>query len=195
MSEVSPRASAIPRPESLPFALQDGEQVMLFCRRHWVFLWPMLAFRIAAGLLPFGALIWVTAITTGLGSTLGKVLLVVGVIWLIYWAVRAFFGWYAYMHDIWAVTNQRIIDGTRPNFFNRHLASADLTDVQDIAVEQNGILATALHFGSIRCQTAGEQPNFVLSGIPGPANVLTLLDAARDAARRESLRGMGRGLR
>lgn len=193
MSEAS--SAGIPEPESLPFTLQDGERVLIFRRRHWLFLWPMLVFRILVALVPFGILLWLTDATTGLDSTPGRVLLVVGLVWVIYWGTRAFFGWYAYAHDIWAVTDQRLIDAIRPHFFSSHLASADLTDVQDIAVDQSGILATTLHFGTIRCQTAGEQANFVLSGIPDPAGLLTALDAARDAARRDGRRGSDGGLR
>ncbi len=42
-----------------------------------------------------------------------------------------------------------------------------------------------LNYGELRCQTAGEQPNFILGGIPDPTGVLAILDRARDAARRD----------
>jgi hypothetical protein len=44
------------------------------------------------------------------------------------------------------------------------------------------------NFGDVRCQTAGEVPNFVLDGIPDPSGVMAIVDASRDAARK-SLRG------
>ncbi|MEO9255773.1 MAG: hypothetical protein ABI305_09545, partial [Tepidiformaceae bacterium] len=102
---------------------------------------------------------------------------------------RAYFGWYSYEHNIWVVTNQRIIDGNRPTWFKSSMASADLVDVQDIAVEQSGPLQTMLHYGNVRCQTAGERENFMLNGIPHPTNVLAVVDSTRDAARRAGRQG------
>jgi hypothetical protein len=174
---------------SLPFALQDGEQVVLFTRRHWLYLWPMLVFRLFVGLAPLGLVLGLAALTLGFGSIAGRILLVLGVLWAGYWLVRAYFGWYSYSHDIWVVTNQRIVDANRPSWFKSRLASADLVDVQDIAVEQSGPLQTMLHYGNVRCQTAGERENFVLGGIPHPTNVLAVVDSTRDAARRAGRQG------
>ena len=69
------------------------------------------------------------------------------------------------------------------------MSSADLVDVEDMNVVREGILPTMFNFGDVRCQTAGEVPNFVLAGIPRPTEVLATIDAARDASRR-ALRGL-----
>jgi hypothetical protein len=98
--------------------------------------------------------------------------------------VRAYFIWYRYQNDIWVITNQRVVDSTRFHWFKRRLASADLVDVEDMNVVREGVLPTLFNFGDVRCQTAGEVPNFVVAGIPEPDKVLTAVDAARDVARR-----------
>jgi hypothetical protein len=120
-----------------------------------------------------------------LKGTSGLVVLVLSAIWLLFWAIRGYFTWYRYQNDIWVVTNQRVVDSLKRHWFHHRMASADLVDVEDIAVHREGVLATAFNFGDVRLQTAGELPNFVLSGIPEPSNVLGMVDAARDAARRE----------
>jgi hypothetical protein len=56
---------------------------------------------------------------------------------------------------------------------------------------KEGLFATAFNYGDVRCQTAGEVPNFILAGIPNPTSVLAVVDAARDAARRELSRPGG----
>jgi hypothetical protein len=102
--------------------------------------------------------------------------------------VRGYFTWYRYHNDLWAVTNQRIVDSIRRHWFHHRMSSADLVDVEDINVVREGILPTMFNFGDVRCQTAGEVPNFILAGVPRPSEILATIDAARDAARR-SLRG------
>ena len=71
------------------------------------------------------------------------------------------------------------------------MASADLVDVEDMSVFREGLLPTIFNFGDVRCQTAGQVANFVLAGIPKPAEVLGLVDAARDTARRDLRRTTG----
>jgi hypothetical protein len=176
----------------LPFELQTGEQVLLFTRRHWISFIPKI---VAIAVVGFGTPMLLTGLvrsTIGLGSTTWKVAFAVDGLWLAYWAVRGYFLWFRYQNDIWVVTNQRVIDSVKRNWVNHTMASADLVDIQDIAVQRSGLLPTAFNYGDVRCQTAGELENFVLAGIPAPAKVLELVDASRDAARRELLRIPGR---
>jgi hypothetical protein len=169
----------------LPFALQAGEIVILHRRRHWMHLYPRLALQALFGLLPVAILTTFAWLGPGLGSTAGSVILLLDVLWAGYWAVRVYFTWYRYNNDIWVITNQRIIDSLRRHWFHHRMASADLIDVEDIAVRREGPLQTMFNFGDLRCQTAGNEPNFVLAAIPDPAGTLAAVDAARDAARQQ----------
>ena len=176
----------------VPFDLQSGESVLLFCRRHFMFLYPKLALLFLVTLGPPAALVIIVSKTAGLDGIAGKVTWALAAIWLVYWVIRTYFTWYRYNHDLWVVTNQRIVDYQKPNWIKQKMASADLVYVEDIAIDKDGILATAFNFGDVRCQTAGEQANFVLSGIPEPSKVLALIDATRDAARRDLGRPLAR---
>ena len=109
-------------------------------------------------------------------------------LWAAFWGIRAYFVLYRYQNDMWLVTDQRLIDSQRKHWFHHELASADLVDVQDTSVSRSGVLRTALNYGDLLCQTAGQQMNFVLNGIPRPVDVLTTLDHARDQARRDARR-------
>ena len=110
-------------------------------------------------------------------------------LWLVFWAIKAYFTWYKYQNDIWVVTNQRIVDSLKRNWFHHRMSSADLVNVEDMSVDRGGVFATMFNFGNLICQTAGSRSNFVLSGIPEPAEVLALVDRSRDAARRDLVRG------
>jgi hypothetical protein len=169
----------------LPFELQATEVVLLFCRRHWAFLASQMAKVVLFAVVPVVVLLTIVSLTAGLGGRPGQVAWIVSAVWLVAWAVKGYFAWYRYNHDIWVVTNQRVIDSIKRHWFHHGMASADLVDVEDIAVKREGLFATAFKFGDLHLQTAGERPNFVLSGIPQPGTVLALIDSQRDIARRE----------
>lgn len=191
MTEL-PNLSQSPKPgpnTKLPFELQEGESVLLFARRHWLYFYSRLALIVLAGLVATVAIVIIVLSTFGFDGILGKGLGIALLVWAVYWGVRAYFHWYRYQNDIWVITNQRLVDSLKKNWFDHQMASADLVDVQDIRVEKSGMLQTMFNFGNVRCQTAGEVPNFVLAGIPGPTRVLEMVDSARDAARR-ALRGL-----
>jgi hypothetical protein len=176
-----------PDPE-LPFPLQEGERVLLFRRRHWVFAYPALVARLAAALVGPAVLLAAVSATAGLDGAAGAAAAAASAAWFLYWAFHAYFGWYRYKHDIWVVTNQRIVDSLKRHWFHHRMASADLVDVEDIALDRTGLLPTLFRFGNVRCQTAGELPNFLLAGIADPSSALALVDAARDVARRDVVR-------
>lgn len=174
----------------LPFDLQANEDIRLLARKHWAyFAWQMTKYAFAA-LVPPAALLIVFAITAGLDGTTGLVVWLIAAAWLVFWAGKAYFAWYSYMHDIWVVTNQRVIDSNKKNWFHHRMASTDLVSVEDMAIDKGGIIPTIFNFGHLQLQTAGERENFILSGIPNPTKVLSLIDSLRDQARRE-LRGIG----
>ncbi|MCB9485982.1 MAG: hypothetical protein R3B97_14270 [Dehalococcoidia bacterium] len=176
------------RTPRIPFSLQDGEVVLLLVRRHWAYLtWGMFKLAVAA-LLPIALLLTVVSLTAGLGGRAGQVAGLLSAAWFVFWAVRSYFSWFRYNNDIWVITDQRIVDSTKRHWFHHSMASADLDDVEDIAIRKEGLFATAFNFGNVHLQTAGEQANFVLSGIPKPGDVLALIDKQRDVAKRR-LRG------
>lgn len=176
------------RAPKLPFELQGGEHVILLAKRHWLYLASQLVKYMIVALAPVALVSILVASVGGFGGTFGAIVLLIELAWVVFWATKAYFVWYAYEHDTWTVTNQRVVDANRPNWFSSRLASADLVDVQDMYVARNGILQTFFNYGHVRCQTAGAQENFVISGVPNPQRVLQVVDTARDAARRASAR-------
>ena len=166
-----------------PVELQAGEQVVHLSRRHWVVLYPLLVVDALLGIVPLALAIWLgSKIDNGTASL---VVIGLGVVWGLGMGVRGYFRWYRYHHDVWLITNQRLIDSIRRHWFNHEVASADLVDIEDVSMERNGLFQTLLDFGDLRVQTAGEEANFVLSNIHHPSRVLTTLDRVRDEARQE----------
>jgi hypothetical protein len=168
----------------VPFPLQAGEAVLKVCKRHPVFLWPALTVLLLVAVVPIIVIAWVISAVGDLSGTTAKVFWVVALVWLLIIGVRAFFQWWQYHHDLWVITNQRIVDYTSKNPINHRLSTADLVNVQDRTVERNGILAAIFKFGDVICQTAADQQEFVMSGIARPEEVQLLVDKERDRERR-----------
>lgn len=170
----------------LPVELQAGERVSTTFRRHWVYAYPRIVGLALIGILPVVALFWAVNRWSSLPGAAGYAAFAVSTLWLVYWVFwRAYFEWYRFKNDLWILTNQRLIDSLKHNWFSHQIASTDLVNIQDIGVVRSGLLATAFNFGNVNCETSGQISRFTLSGIPRPAEVLSTLDAARDAARRE----------
>ena len=164
-----------------PIELQPGEQQVLLCRRHWISLYPQLLLDLLIAAVPVALVLWATSRADRTTAT--QIAVVASVVWVGVMLVRAYFHWYRYHHDIWLISNQRLIDSQRRHWFHRAVSSADLVDIQDVSMQREGVLQTTLDFGDLNVQTASELQRFVLAEIPNPAAVLTILDRARDDAR------------
>ncbi len=171
----------------LPFQLQATETVSMVLRRHWVHLYPRLALLVLAAVAPPIGL-WVGADAIGDPSGAVRiVLLAVMTIWAAYWLTTTYLLWYRYEHDVWIVTDQRLVDSLKRHWFHHQMSSVDLADIEDVSVERDGVFRTMFDYGDVQVQTAAQRANFVLSAIPHPSDVLTQVDAARDLARRGTI--------
>lgn len=162
--------------------LQPGERQVLLCRRHWIALYPQLLLDLLVAGIPVALLMWATSQAESTRPQ--QIAIAASAVWVAVMAIRAYFHWYRWRHDTWLITNQRLVDSVRRHWFHRAVSSADLVDIQDVAMSRSGVLQTALDFGDLNVQTASEQQRFVLAKIPDPAAVLTILDRTRDEARR-----------
>jgi membrane protein YdbS with pleckstrin-like domain len=168
----------------LPFPLQEGEQVLTLSKRHWLFAYPKMVAEGIVALVPVGVLWWAMARLDWTDNALPRLIaLVATAVWLVYWAVRLYFVKYRYDNDVWAVTNQRIVDSVKNNWFHLQMSTADLVDIEDMSVIRSGVLGTMFDFGDINCQTAGTVPKFTFRGIPRPRELQAMVDHLRDQLR------------
>ena len=173
--------------EKVPFPLQQSEEILTVCRRHWIHLWPKTVLMLLFAFVPLLAI----SIFLGWRDWYDDAKFwfwLLSAAWLLFWALRIYLNWYQYHNDIWVITNQRIVDVFKKHPFNLRVSSADLINVQDISVERNGVLQTTLDFGDIVCQTSGATVAFRLEGLPSPRQTQALIDQERD---RERLRVRG----
>lgn len=169
---------------NLPVQLQGDEQIIALLRRHPVYVVLQIIGIIILAMLLVSAFTWVQSQVAALRLfmdilIIATAIIVLGAVGLIY---------YRYRNDLWLVTNQRLVDSIKTSPFSHEVASADLLNVQDIAVSKRGVFPTIFNFGDVSCQTAGSAGVFILRGVPNPNGVLELIDQTRDNARERAMK-------
>lgn len=155
--------------------LNKGEHAVTLIRRHWyhiavrgfvdVFVFTcvaLLIFLADSFLAEFvrGSEIHTTALSIYLLAGFGLLL------WMHFFAA-----WSDHWLDAWVITNERIIDIEQKGFFRRQVSSFPLDRIQDVTFETNGLLATLLHFGNVRMQTASISDDLIMKQVPFPEDI------------------------
>ncbi len=162
------------------FELEPDEHVVLQARKHWLlFVSELLPYAILA-VLPF-AIPHIIALASPLApyaptiehhSILGRSIL--GVYLLIIWT-GAWNAFTRYFLNAWVLTNQRIVNIKQRGYFSREVSSLLLPRVQDVTTDVIGVLSSFFSIGDIKVQTAGEDIEFVMHGIPRPEQMRDLI--------------------
>jgi len=162
------------------FELEPGEHAVLEARKHWLlFLGELLPFAILLA-LPFALpkLLALTSVTAEYISyfdyhtALGRAGLGV---WLLVWWTSAWGAFTRYFLNAWVLTNMRIVNIKQRRYFSREVSSLFLTRVQDVTTDVVGVLSSLLNIGTIKVQTAGEDVEFVMKGIPRPEQMRNII--------------------
>ncbi len=75
---------------------------------------------------------------------------------------------YVYRRSKIIVTDKSLVQIIQKAIFNRKVSRLSLSNVEDVSVEQKGILASMFNFGTLTIQTAGEMDNFIFPLCPTP---------------------------
>jgi hypothetical protein len=180
--------STAPTTAKAPVRLQDGEMVIQVVRQHAWFIMGKIILSLLI-FIGFAILLNLASRPGGIPSTPWAPW--VFLIGLIITLLICFSFWYGYRNNLWAITNQRLIDSTKKVPWHQTLSTADLVNVQDVNVVISGIAASIFKFGDVNVQTSSNSLGMVLKGVQDPEQVLTTVDRARDAARREQFRSIG----
>lgn len=162
------------------FELELGEQVVRETRKHWfLFLAELLPFALLI-VLPFALpkMLTLASPLTPYASffsyetPLARAALGV---WLLLSWTGAWGAFTRYFLNAWVLTNHRIVNIKQRGFWSRQVSSLFLTRVQDVTTEVEGILPSLLGIGDIKVQTAAEDVEFVMRGIPRPEEMRDII--------------------
>jgi uncharacterized membrane protein YdbT with pleckstrin-like domain len=154
--------------------LNTDEHVLLEVRKHWfvlsttVFILFILAIApaIFSGLISRFVPINFSAMS---GISVGTFFYS---IWLLCLWAYFFVHWTDYYLDVWFITEKRIISIDQESLFHRKISNLGLDKIQDVSIEQNGVMQSAMKFGDIIVKTAAEgDTGFYLKDAADPDRV------------------------
>jgi len=154
--------------------LDPSEKLVLKVRRHKLVLFFQSFFLTLFVIVP-PLLFWVSQQNLAIrGNNLALFASLYSAILLIGW-ITFFIIWTNYYLDVLIVTDKKVIFMEQKGFFKREIATLRLDRIQDITVTVTGIIATFLDYGTLRIQSAGETPEFVIASIPKPIKVKAII--------------------
>jgi len=111
-----------------------------------------------------------------------------------YYLMVLMFGFFIWMDnylDFWTITDQRLVGRNQKGLFNRVVSELELYRVQDITVEQKGLLPTLLDYGDLYIQTAGEKERFVFKNAGHPVELSRLIQQLDEQAKKQHFNEIG----
>ena len=155
--------------------LGKDEKIISITRKHWFILMKETIFLLFLLCLPF-VVVTVFSILNAdhvieISGNIITLFVVGSSVFLLFVWMIFFIIWTDYYLDILILTNKHIIDVEQKGLFSRELSAFRLDKIQDVTAESNGVIQTVLSFGTIHIQTAGEDQDFIVRGIPKPFEV------------------------
>lgn len=166
--------------------LENGEVILEKVRKHWIVyiqdavshIFGCSMFILAASFLSSrGTFSFIDSDT----STYTGMILIMFVI--IFWT-SFFYAWTKNYFDVWYITDKHIIAVNQKQMFEREEAFMELTRIQDVLFDKNGLLSTWLGYGKLRIQSAGEEQEFVIENVHDVEAVAHRIMGLRDMAKK-----------
>ena len=146
------------------------EDILVVLRPHWFANVPWLSL---ASLLIIAPLFFSHfGIKSLLPYNIFNLLLIFWYLFTFAFVIEKFISWY---YDLSIITNQRVIDIDVANILDRRFRQAQLRKIQNTSYKIMGISQAIFNYGTIRIETAGENPNLVFEHIAAPQKIAKLL--------------------
>lgn len=84
------------------------------------------------------------------------IVLILLIITIVYWQNR------------WIVTDDSITQITQESLLSRRVSQLSMENLEDVTIDQRGLLQTMFDYGTLRAETAGEKSKFVFAYCPNP---------------------------
>ncbi|MCB9834626.1 PH domain-containing protein [Candidatus Nomurabacteria bacterium] len=142
----------------------EDEIVKRITYRHWAFLLP--AFGLSVTIVAVVAFIFVYAWTSSLGNEMKLNLGLLAVFLLLFVVGFMLASIWIWHNNKIIITNQNLVEVEQKSLFNKSISTLRLVNIQDVSADIEGPVQSALGYGTVTVQSAGEKRNFVFQYIP-----------------------------
>lgn len=159
-------------PPTIRFETQDREEKTLaVLRQHWIVNVPWILGAVvmlaATPLIKYLPLINMLPDNYRLVLTLGYLLLAY------YLVLTSLIKWF---YSVYIITDERIIDVDFLSLIYKKVSDIKIDRIQEISYHMSGLIEAFFNYGSIKIQTASEQPSVEFEYVPRPQEVVTLIN-------------------
>lgn len=159
------------------------EKLVCIIRKHPFGLVPLYLGSIV-GLLGAGVLVFVLLPGLVPEESLGDVQLLATVFLILaatFVAIGLLIATYVYRKSELIISDKHVTQIIQRSLFNREVSELSMSNVEDVAAEKKGIIATIFDYGRLRIQTAGALENFIFTYCPQPNHFGKVILDARQA--------------
>lgn len=170
--------------------MDTGESLVCSIKKHPIGLIGIYGTGIFVGLaVLFGAIssgFWIE-LQPDLATQfpIGLTLWIIGAIIFMIIIFFTYVAGYIYKNNIIIVTTDKVAQILYRNLVDRKISQLSLGDLQDVTVDQRGILARMFKYGTLVIETAGEQNNYNFTYTPLPYECANEIVAAREGSIRK----------
>lgn len=160
--------------------LQPGEEVVCTIERH---PFGLLSQYMAAtfGLLLAGTMVFLLAPKFAASSPTIETLLYFGFGVLVVALVGALgISTRVYWQSHWVITSDSLTQVSQNSLFGTQVSQLSLENLEDVTVDQTGVLPHFFNYGTLRAETAGERSKFVFMYCPNPTDYARKIIDARE---------------
>ena len=163
---------------------EEGEEVVLFLRQHWIVNIGWMLMSVLALTIP--SIFSFFPPYAMLSASYQFVIVMTWYLFVTGYMMVKLMGWF---FNIYILTDERIVDIDFMNVLARKVSVAKIEEIQDVSVVSRGALQTFLNYGSVFIQTAAEVPEFDFVNIPYADKVGTIINQMIDQEEQESMEG------
>lgn len=148
----------------------EDQEIVWFTRKHIVSLLGSIFLIIFLFTVPivFGVVLWFRMPSVFEGSLLNVLVILTTVYYLVIISF-SFTVWINYYYDVFAITDQEIVDIKQEGVFGRKINKVSILRIQDVSSQVRGILPTLFNYGNVVAESAGENSQtYVIEDVPNP---------------------------
>lgn len=179
MEERSPQSQEINYKDRSFKGQQKSEEVICFCRKHWIVLVHHSVGFIVLNTILFSVLFYIKGNSLTISNPGYKIFILAAFAVALYFFHRFFIELLNYYLTIVIITNYRVIDLKKTIILQDYKDVIDLHEIQDIQKIQNGILKNILDYGTIKIALAGVPDTRILPYIPKPDRYFRRINKAK----------------
>lgn len=155
---------------------KEGEEILVFTRRHWFVLLSTVVYGVIASVLPL--ILIILGAKVMIQYNLSTVFTLAWVVYIMSIWFYVFYQLTLYSLDSWIVTDERILDISQIALFSRKVSELHLASVEDTSVHTAGFIQSYLNFGDVETQTAATTQRFLFDDVPNPLAIKDIIMSA-----------------